>query len=276
MENKIFETVSFHIIQSCNMKCKFCYATYNTFGITKQLSLTEISTILHKLYNSGVKKVTFAGGEPMTYKNIKEVIVYAKSIGLITSIISNGTGMTKEWLTEMKPHLDWIGISMDSLNPETNSLIGRKSNKLTDYLSLFKNIKSLGYKFKINTVVNKYNYNENLNTIIDMFKPDRWKVFEALRVKGQNDATFDEVSITSTQYKIFTEKHKHQPSIVIEDNNLLTASYLLIDPKGRFYENWGDNPKKSDSLINNTVEHCLSQIKIDRNMFLERGGVYKW
>ena len=66
----IFETVSFHIVKPCNMKCKFCYATFQDFKVQKQLTIDEICSILDRLHFAGVKKVTFAGGEPMLYKDL--------------------------------------------------------------------------------------------------------------------------------------------------------------------------------------------------------------
>jgi radical S-adenosyl methionine domain-containing protein 2 len=81
-----FETASFHIVKPCNMKCKFCYATFEDMHIVNQLSKYDAFKILDKLKEAGLQKITFAGGEPLLYKWIYEVIVYSKGIGLTTSI----------------------------------------------------------------------------------------------------------------------------------------------------------------------------------------------
>lgn len=270
---KIFETVSFHIVKPCNMKCKFCYATFDDFKVAKQLSIDDIKIILDKLYNAGVKKVTFAGGEPMLYKNLDKAIIYAKSIGLTTSIITNGSLIKEQWLIDMQNHLDWIGLSIDSLNHNTNQLIGRQAKMTLDYNVIVTLINKYNYKLKINTVVNIHNQHENMTEFITHSKTTRWKIFDTLKVEGQNDKQFNDIK--STKFKEFIENNKHE-AMVVESNELMTGSYLLIDPLGRMFENTSGKHTYSDSLLTNDVNTCLSQIQLNRNTFLERGGVYNW
>lgn len=273
---KAFETVSFHIVKPCNMKCKFCYATFEDMHVGKQMSYYDASTVVSKLKQAGVEKITFAGGEPMLYKHLNALIGYAKFIGMTTSIITNGTLITAEWLSKMKPHLDWIGISVDSLNQTTNELIGRKGKGWMDYYNLVSQINSHGYKLKINTVVNAYNKDEDMNSFITFANPDRWKVFQALRVEGQNDTQFDEIKVSHGEFGWFLDKHEQQPNLVPENNEAMTGSYLLIDPLGRLFENSSGSHTYSESLITNDIDTCLSQINLDRDMFIKRGGIYNW
>ena len=121
----MLETASFHIVKPCNLKCKFCYATFQDMRVLKQLSLEDAKIIVDKLKLGGLKKITFAGGEPMLYKNIFEIVAYSKGIGLTTSIISNGSFLTPDALLKFKDTLDWVGLSVDSLDAETNIKIGR-------------------------------------------------------------------------------------------------------------------------------------------------------
>jgi radical S-adenosyl methionine domain-containing protein 2 len=273
---QIFETVSFHIVKPCNMKCKFCYATFDDMHVGPQMALPDAKEVIRKLINAGVQKITFAGGEPLLYKHIKEVIVYSKVMGATTSIITNGSLLTKKWLTDMRPHLDWVGISVDSLSEITQQRIGRVAKDAVQYYELIHDMRMLGYKLKINTVVNAFNWSESMNYFIDWAKPDRWKVFQALRVEGQNDSQWDEVRVEDWQYQSFIDNHSRQKSLVVEDNQLMTGSYLLIDPLGRLFENSTGKHTYSDTLINNNIDHCLSQINLNRETFLARGGVYEW
>ncbi len=273
---KIFETVSFHIVKPCNMKCKFCYATFEDMHVGPQISVSDAKSIVVKLFASGVEKITFAGGEPLMYKHIKEIIRFSKHLGITTSIITNGSLLTEAWLSEMMPYLDWVGLSVDSLNDNTNLLIGRKSFRGVNYLSLVGMIKDMGYRLKINTVVNRWNADEDMNDFISWAKPDRWKVFQTLPVKGQNDQQFEDIKCLDSQYLAFISRHGEQVALVPEDNQLMTGSYLLIDPIGRMFENSKGEHTYSDSLIENTVEHCLSQINLNREVFEARGGIYSW
>lgn len=271
-----FETASFHIVKPCNMRCKFCYATFEDMKVTKQLSKYDAFKILDKLKEAGLQKITFAGGEPLLYKWIYEVIAYSKSIGLTTSIITNGSLLTAELLEKFQGQLDWIGISVDSINEAINKSIGRSNKKEIDYLNLCLNIKNVGFKLKINTVVNSFNWQDNLNEFINIVEPSRWKVFQALRVEGQNDKQFDEIKVSKEQFENFLNNHKHQKSIVVEDNEAMTGSYLLIDPQGRLFENSKGKHTYSKPLQDNDIDICLSEINLNREMFIKRGGIYEW
>ena len=270
-----FETVSFHIVKPCNMKCKFCYATFEDMHV-QQMSVYDAKHCIRKLFLAGVKKITFAGGEPMLYKHLDECIIYAKSFGMTTSIITNGSLITDEWLWNMRKQLDWVGLSIDSIVPETNIKIGRQAKYPVHYFTLIDMIKQYGFKLKINTVVNAYNKHEDMNEFISKFNPSRWKVFQALRVDGQNDKQFDEIKVSDREFKKFIKRHSLQSSLVPEDNEAMTGSYLLVDPQGRLFENSSGKHTYSDSLIDNSFEDCAKQINLDRDMFIKRGGIYNW
>lgn len=276
MKNEFFETASFHIVKPCNMRCKFCYATFDDIRVLSQLSKYDAFKILDKLRDAGLQKITFAGGEPLLYKWIYEVIDYSKKIGLTTSIITNGSLLTDNLIGKFKGKLDWIGVSVDSINDATNSMIGRVYKNKIDYLLLCHKIKESGFRLKINTVVNSFNWRENFNQFIDEVKPDRWKVFQTLRVEGQNENQFDEIKVNEEQFEVYIKTHKHQKSIVVENNDAMTGSYLLIDPQGRLFENSKGKHTYSNPLQSNDINLCLSQINLDRSMFIKRGGIYQW
>lgn len=270
----MFETVSFHLVKPCNMGCKFCYATFQDFKVSTQLSLDECCQIVSKLHQAGVKKITFAGGEPMLYKELDLLIIYTKMLGIKTSIITNGSLLTEEWLSNMQPYLDWIGISIDSLNPETNKLIGRVSrNNVQSYHTLLSLINHYGYRLKVNTVVNIHNQEEDLISFIEHYNVERWKVFDTLKVEGQNDSQFDEIK--STKFDTFVVNNSCDV-MVVETNELMIGSYLLIDPLGRLFENSQGKHTYSKSILTNDFNNCLSELNLNKHNFIARGGIYDY
>lgn len=275
-EPNIFETVSFHLVKPCNKKCKFCYATFNDFH-TKMLSYSEAEDIIIELALAGVKKITFAGGEPMLYPHLKGVIKRAKLCGMTTSIITNGSLLTEDWLIEMKPYLDWIGLSIDSLSIANNIRSGRFISlaDAIDYEELVSLINKHDFKLKINTVIHAFNWFETLLPFIKQAKPSRWKVFDVLKVEGQNEDQYQYIKADESQRDHFLENNKHE-SMVYESNDLMTGSYLLIDPRGRFFENTAGTHTYSDPILEVGVERALTQINLKRDKFLERGGIYQW
>lgn len=277
---QIFETVSFHITKPCNAKCKFCYATFDDQYRVKMMSLEDAKTIVRKLVYAGVEKVTFAGGEPLLFPELQDLIIYTKKLGATTSLISNGFLITPEFIDNMIGWLDWVGISIDSVDPATNKAIGRthrgEGMGYEYYARLCHKLVLEGYRLKVNTVVCSLNRHEDLNPFLNDVKPERWKVFQALRVDGQNDQQFDEIKVTSGEFDTFLLNHREQPALVPENNEVMRSSYLLVDPQGRFFDDTAGGHTYSDSLLDRSVFDCLKQINLSRENFLARGGIYNW
>lgn len=271
----MFETVSFHLTKPCNMLCTYYYATFEDFTVKKQLPLEDALEIVEKLTHAGMEKITFAGGEPMLYRHLPTLIRESKRMGLTTSIITNGSLLGNQFLDSMVGDLDWIGVSIDSLDVETNRKIGRFWKKDMDYMTLVSDITDRGYKLKINTVVNRYNKREFIRGFIEWSGCSRWKVFQALRVEGQNEKQFDQIKCSKEDFDHYCKKNQTEV-MVAEDNELMTGSYLLVDPLGRLFENSQGRHTYSSPLQGRTVDECLKEINLDREMFLKRGGVYEW
>lgn len=75
--------------------------------------------------------------------------------------------------------LDILAISCDSFDEDTNQLIGRAQGKKSHIENLYKVRRwCANYKvaFKLNTVVNTFNVDEDMRDNIKMLDPVRWKV----------------------------------------------------------------------------------------------------
>lgn len=76
-------------------------------------------------------------------------------------------------------HLDILAISCDSFNEDTNFTIGRQQgnkNHLTSLKSVQVWCRQYKVAFKINTVVNVHNLEEDMTEEIHELNPIRWKV----------------------------------------------------------------------------------------------------
>jgi radical S-adenosyl methionine domain-containing protein 2 len=55
--------------------------------------------VIGLLREAGVKKINFAGGEPFLFKaELGALLAQAHSLGMYTSVISNGSLITDEWM----------------------------------------------------------------------------------------------------------------------------------------------------------------------------------
>ena len=272
--------VNWHMLERCNYRCKFCFAKFK--GIPELCrDLEKSKTIIRKLHDWGVGKINFTGGEPLLCKNLGELIKYAKELGIATSIVTNGYYFPEElgrrFLVEYGKYIDWIGMSLDSGREETEAALGRGYG---DHVERVRTAVRLIRKLhphigvKINTVVTKLNWQEDMHGIIEELSPDRWKVFQLKIVPEINEGSRS-LAITEEQFREFIERHRDLNPIA-EDNDLMTASYLMMDPYGRFYDEWTQAHNPRPSLLEADVEKSLAGLKFDVSKFILRGGIYNW
>lgn len=246
------------------------------------LSIEESFKLINMLADAGCKKITFAGGEPTLCPWLSDLIAHAKQVGLKTMIVTNGSRLDDLFLAKNKGKLDWIAVSIDSINTNTNNYIGRCSSKLyskgeEEYLTLIKKIKSFGYRLKINTVVSSVNYKENITSFINAAKPERWKILQTLPVIGQNDSKVDQFLITHGQFQHYLDLNANLLPVierVPESCDTITGSYVMIDPLGRFFDDTKGTHTYSSEILKVGIERALSEISFDYQKYLSRGADY--
>ena len=270
-------TVNFHLLESCNMICKHCFAANLA---TNYLTLDESSKIVRLLAQAGFKKINFAGGETMIYPGLDCLIRLAKEEGMTTSIVTNGTRVTDSWLKDISGCLDLIAVSIDSADPETHKRSGRttKNGPLTakQYLKICRSVKLYDIRLKINTVVTSYNCDEDMTEFIEDAAPERWKIMQALRVDGQNDSNAKYFEVADKQFAAFVEMNDsvNGVKVVPEDHDLMTGSYVMADPLGRFFDNTKGSYTYSRPILQVGVQDALQDVKINPEKFFARGGKY--
>lgn len=270
------------------MRCKFCFATFQDVKRTilpkGHLLKDDAIEVVHRLSAHRFQKITFAGGEPTLCPWLGELIRTAKSAGMTTMIVTNGTKLSDDFLSTNQDYLDWIAISVDSINPDTNLRIGRavcgiKPFDKDDYMGIVDRITSYGYGLKINTVVNRLNFEEDMSEIIQYAKPQRWKIFQVLPVMGQNDATVDPFLISKEEFEYFIARHdvlKNVTTLVPENNSAIVGSYVMVDPAGRFFDDSNGCHTYSRPIVEAGCEQALNDVYHNYGKFISRGGLYEW
>jgi radical S-adenosyl methionine domain-containing protein 2 len=112
-------SVKYHFTRKCNKTCKFCFHTEKSSHVA---SSDEMMHGLRLLKESGMRKISFAGGEPFLYpKKLGWLCQYCKEVlGLESvSVITNGTKVTEDWLAQYGGFVDVMGVSCDSFDEHT-------------------------------------------------------------------------------------------------------------------------------------------------------------
>lgn len=286
----IVPSVNFHLWEPCNMRCGFCFATFQ--DVKREMDLPKghlpeekCILVVDLLAKAGFEKVNFAGGEPTLCPWLPNLIMQAKNHGMVTSIVTNGSRITDQWLDNLNGNLDWIALSIDTVDPEKLEHLGRAIHgnipiSEEEYLRIIRDIKWHGIRLKINTVVTSITWQEDFTSFIRLAKPERWKLLQALPVKGQNDAHIADFEVSTEQFEAYVQRNRTVEndgiSVVPESNELMTESYVMIDPAGRFFDNVRGIYTYSRPILEVGVEEALKDVLIDPERFRERGGKYDW
>ena len=283
-------TVNFHLWQPCNMGCNYCFATFN--DVKKDMKLPkghlpeeDAIEIVYQLAEAEFfRKINFAGGEPTLCPWLPNLIERAKKLGMQTSIVTNGSRISEEWLGALNGNLDIIALSIDSVNTATLERLGRKVRgkpPITEdgYLHIIGLIKRHGIRLKVNTVVTLLNWQEDFTGFIRSAGPERWKLLQVLPIEGQNDDHFADLQITASQFYQYVQRNRVVETdgitVVAESNELMTESYVMVDPAGRFFDNAKGTYTYSEPILKVGVEEALRQVSTDFQRFKERGGQYE-
>ena len=281
--NNFIPSVNYHFWPHCNMHCEYCFTKFGNSMHTDHRGKIDSLKMVRELAEEGFHKISFSGGEPTMCEWFPELVEEAKKCGLTTMLTTNGTNLSNEYLEQLRGHLDWVSLSIDSLSADKNKKCGRfTTERVPDaafYSNLAKMIKHKKFRLKINTVVSRINYNDDMKTFITDLSPERWKIFQVLPIEGINKQDFDRYLITEDEFGKFVsinDIHNKTFDIVIENNELMLGSYLMITPDGRFFDNSNGFYEYSSFISEVGIKAALSQINIDHKKFFGRKGLYNW
>lgn len=280
MKDRTIRSVNWHITAKCNYKCKFCYVQRLDNEI---VNIIEAFSILKKLMDAkteviNIEKINFVGGEPFLHPLFYELLKMAHDIGFTTSIVTNGSFINDRNIADIGKYTDWIGISVDSISNLKEAELGRGRGKHVSHaIEVSDLVHEHGIKLKVNTTVTKLTYRENMHQLIHRMNPNRWKAFQMLHIKGQNDNCVKELAITDKEFNDFVNRHEHIRLIggakpVFESNEDMKGSYLILSPSGKVISNSSGSYQtfEFDDFLNNPEN------VVDIGKYLERDGLYDW
>jgi len=235
-------------------------------------------------------KLNISGGEPFLKPNfIGEIFRFCKEDLRLEScsVVNNGSKVTEAWLDTYGQYLDLMAISCDSFDPEVNVLLGRAEHGSGTHIGRVFQVaewcKQRNIMVKLNSVITKLNWQEDMNSSIEELSPVRWKVFQVLLLDSENtgQATGSlrdarDLVITDEQFSAFLDRHKCQRCLVPESNEAMRDSYLNLDEEMRFLDCRDGAKRPGQSLLRVGVEEAMKDAGFDNQAFLDRGGIFEW
>lgn len=129
-------------------------------------------------------------------------------------------------------------------------------------------------------MVTQANWDDDLTEFITKLRPERWKLLQLLPVGGQNDGQVGELTVSPEQFSRYVARNQRVEklgiNVVAESNDLMTDSYVMVDPAGRFFDNSSGSHTYSRPILEAGVAAALRDVSVDPRKFRLRDGMSDW
>ena len=282
-------TINMHIVGHCNFACGYCYARFEQ--AKTYLPLRAGFEILRQARDRGVRRVTFAGGEPTLHKDLGALLRRASELGLITSLVTNGSRLDRDTFRQLFPWLRWLVLSSDSPNAETNQAMGRRPKRLgmvgavpvEDVAALVhewnrRRPRQDAIRLKLNVVVTSQNVHEDPSDWLRRLAPERVKLLQCAIIPGENDDA-EWLRCPREAFQEYAARVRHLVAegitVVSETSEDLLDSYAMVDPKGRFRQARAGGYVESQPIQEVGLDAAWAGVGgCDLERFERRGGDY--
>ena len=143
------------ITRKCNYRCRGCNVWKEQD--TRELSTEEVKRGLDILKDLGIVELVISGGDPLLRKDAPEIIKHASNL-FVTTVYDNGS-MAKQNLEALR-NVDFVAISIDSLDPEKNDYIKAIPGAWKKAMDAVESLHSEGINVSVTPTISQLNLYE--------------------------------------------------------------------------------------------------------------------
>ena len=221
-EKKITKKMCWWITEKCNENCVYCFRSLSSIN---RFTLEEHIKILDGILAFGTEQITWSGGEALLVPHAAQLIQYAAERGVYNKITTNGKLLTPEKIEQLKPYVDLVALSIDSLNDNTNKALGRGIEHRSTVIDRIRHLMQAGIKVDINTVVMRTNL-QDLDEMGSFFRGNpisgKWKLMTFFPVREKALANKEKLEIEDAVF--LAEVHR-----LMEKYNDVNIMYMMND-----------------------------------------------
>ncbi len=217
--------IGWGITDKCNYHCRYCYIP--DIKREKELSTSEVFTIIDGLAKLGTVRINLTGGEPLLRKDIGGIVKYIRNKGIHVGMNSNGS-LVPQKINVLK-NIDILMLSFDG--PKKIQDRQRQPGSYEDIVNALKLAGKYNIKVILYTVLTKDNI-KYVNYILDfakqfktyvMFSPVNQFPFQE---KQRNNSFYVPIDVYKKTIKKLIHYKKQGNSCIV---NSLTGLRHLYD-----------------------------------------------
>jgi MoaA/NifB/PqqE/SkfB family radical SAM enzyme len=146
------------ITRQCNYRCRGCNVWKEQDQ--RELSTDEIKKGLDILKDLGIAEIVISGGDPLLREDAAEIIEHASRL-FVTTVYDNGS-MAAEKVEALR-NVDFVAISIDSLDPEKNDYMKGVPGAWKKAVETVETLHSKGINVAVTPTISQLNIYEILD-----------------------------------------------------------------------------------------------------------------
>ena len=299
MNSKDKYAVYWMLTPLCVLNCGYCFRDCSPSSVASELKEGDKERAVRALYNNlTVRKLTLSGGEPLFIGGVKvkEFLSLIDAIrpfkhpenpeeNLRIELLTNAVLLEDDVLDKLVGVVDRITITLDALNEDTLTKIGRNYGPYKGYVERFKrrieSIHKRGFDIKLHSVITPVNYDDLLDLVrfVLSFQADcpitKWKFYQYMTY---NDPSKDLIySIDDDLYakkceEIATLCKGSNIELTFKDNKMMSDSMVNLTHYGKmeaYHEENGQRVRMVSRPIweYGSMDELKRDLKVDSELF---------
>ena len=152
-------TAGFELTAKCNLDCVHGYAKPGRNH--KDMTTEEFKDIFDVLVDRGLLDAYFTGGEIFTRPDFEEIYLYAKKKGVLISLLSNITLLTKHHIELFKEYpVEIISTTMYGCTEEAYERVTGVKGSYKKFMDSLELLEHSGIKYELKYVAMEQNYDD--------------------------------------------------------------------------------------------------------------------
>ena len=166
MTSRLPTTLLAELTYRCPLHCPYCSNPVDLARHRAELTTDEWKRVFAEARALGVLQLGISGGEPLIRRDLEELVAHAREIGLYTTLVTSGLGLTRERALRLKEAgVDHIQISFQDADPASAERIaGVRSWEQKERAAAL--VREIGVAFTVNVVLHRQNL-DRIGAIIE-------------------------------------------------------------------------------------------------------------
>ena len=189
----------------------------------------------------GVLQLGLSGGEPLIRKDLEEITAHARALGLYTTLVTSGLGLTRRRAEALKDAgLEHVQVSVQDSDPATAERIAG-AGSVRQKREAAALVKELGFALSLNVVLHRANL-DHVSALIEMALEVGADRLELANTQYYGWALENRAALMPTRAQVAAADRVVRDAIA-QHRGRLRITYVLADYPGEYpkpcYGGWG-------------------------------------